>query len=161
MMEEVIAESPDSAERIAAFLEKLHDAVQAHRQWAILLDSDIRRRGAGSEVSSYAKSRVPRLPVAYDGRVLTQDAIAGFKRTRAGGEKWVAQELVSMVPWDELKAKRAEQLAMEHAYGAKVAMYDKLLALRDLAPEAANPSEACTVLGMSLDDYLGGEALAA
>jgi hypothetical protein len=161
MMEEVIAESPDSAERIAAFLSKLHDAVQAHRQWAVLLDADIRRRGAGSEVSGYAKGRVPRLPVAYDGRLLTQDAVAGFKRTRGSGEQWVAQELVAMVTWDELRAKRAEQLAMEQAYGVKVAMYDKLLALRDMAPQAANPAEACTILGLSIDDYLGGEALAA
>lgn len=161
MMEEVIAETPDSAERIAAFLSKLHDAVQAQRQWAILVDADIRRRGAGAEVSSYAKARVPRLPVAYDGRVLTQDAVAGFKRTRASGQQWVAQELVAMVSWDELKAKRSEQLAMEHAYGVKVAMYDKLLALRDLAPEAANPAEACELLGLSIDDYLGGDSLAA
>lgn len=161
MMEEVIAETPNSAERIAAFLAKLHDAVQAQRQWAMLLDADIRRRGAGSEVSGYAKARVPRLPVAYDGRLLTQDAVAGFKQTRASGEQWVAQQMVAMVSWDELKAKRAEQLAMEHAYGVKVAMYDKLLALRDMAPRAANPAEACSILGMSIDDYLGGGTLAA
>lgn len=161
MMEEVIAASPDSAERRSAFLEKLHDAVQAHRTWALTLDSDVRRRGATDEVAWYAKARVPKRLFAHDGKLLTQDSVAGFRRTRRSGEKWVAQELITIAPWDELKAKRAEQITMERSYGAKAAMYDKLLALHDLVPGAANPEEAAAQLGISIDAYLAADGLAA
>lgn len=161
MMEEVIASSPDSAERRAAFLSKLNDAVQAHRPWAVALDADIRRRGATDEVAWYAKARVPKRLFSHDGQLLTQDAVAGFKRTRATGQRWVAQELITVAPWDELRAKRAEQITMERSYGAKAALYDRLLALHDLAPSAANPDEACGLLGIDMDAYLSESGLAA
>jgi len=154
MMEEVVLSTPDSALRIAAFLSKLHDAVQAQRPWAFDLEADIRRRGAAGEVSSYAKSRVAPALISFDGRLLTKPAVAGFKRIRGDGQKWIAQELITVAPWEELRAKRSEHLTLEKTYGSNVALYDKLLALETMAPGSANPVQASKQLGIDLEEYL-------
>lgn len=162
VMEEVMEVSPDSGQRREAFLIKLADAIQAQRPWAMALEQDCLRRGATTEVARYAKARMPRQMFAHDGKILTEDAIVGLNRTGPNGEKWVAQELITVASWEELKVKRRSQITLEHSYGIKTALYDKLLALEVMAPEAENPSDACRVLGINMTDYLiEGDGIAA
>jgi hypothetical protein len=161
MMEEVCTSRTSSEGRIALFLSKLRDAVQAHRPWAVEKE-DILRRGAGAVVSTYAKGREQPAMFSYEGEMLTKPVVIGIRRADTqNGRPRPEQALIELATWEEIEVKRQDYLSQRRAYTANVAMMDRILALRDLSPGALTPLEACTSLGVSLHDYLAESGLAA
>jgi hypothetical protein len=147
----------DTSERLDLFEEQLIDAVQAHRQWALDVSRACRRAGLGKEISRFEDRN--RVLVSHDGQLLSVPRTQS-RKVKVAGEVTYQRELIVVWTWVELAEKRAEVIKATRAYTAKVQQYDRLLALRDMAPEAGSPAEAAEQLGLDLDEYLGGEEAA-
>lgn len=156
LLGEIVAETPDTRERLDLFEHKLLDAVQAQRPWANEVDRACRRFGMGKEISRFESRN--RALVAHDGQVLSLPAVQARKVTTSSGEVTYQRELIEVWTWEELAAKRTEALTSAQTYTAKVAHYDRLLALRALAPGAATPADAARMAGVDLDDWLARAA---
>lgn len=152
LLGEIVGETSDSRERLDLFEHKLLDAVQAHRPWASEVERACRRFGMGKEVSRFEDRN--RALVSHDGRVLNLPAKQARKVTTTDGEVTYQRELIELWTWDEIAAKRLEALKARRTYDDKVAHYDRLLALRVLAPESASPADAATAAGVDLDEFL-------
>ncbi|AYF29268.1 hypothetical protein CSH63_17710 [Micromonospora tulbaghiae] len=156
LLAEIVAATRDSGERLDLFEHRLVDAVQAQRPWASEVDRMCRRFGLAKEVSRFQARN--RALVAYDGEVLSLPAVQARKVAKPGGEVGYQRELIEVWSWEELTAKRDEALAARRTYDGKVAHYDRLLALRALAPSAATPAEAARMAGVDLGDWLSRAA---
>lgn len=156
LLAEVVAATNDSRERLDLFERKLLDAVQAHRPWASEVDRACRRFGMGKEISRHEGRQ--RALVAYDGQVLSLPAVQSRKVSTASGQVSYQRELIELWTWEELATKRTEALTASQTYTAKVAHYDRLLALRALAPTATTPVDAARMAGVELDDWLSRAA---
>lgn len=156
LLGEVVEATSNTTERLDLFESKLDDAIQAHRAWASEVDSACRRTGMGKEISRYEGRN--RALVAYDGRVLNLPAKQARKVASADGVVTYQRELIELWSWDDIAAKRHEALTAQRTYSEKVAHYDRLLALRDLAPASATPREAAESLGQSVEEFLAKAA---
>ena len=113
--------------------------------------------GASTVLKNWKKSQRT-VAVSYEGEVITKARTIGVKRQDDAGESYDTQMLFDFTTWEELDEKRTSILQVIRSYSATVAMIDKLLALRDLAPDAINPSQAAAHLGTTLDAWLGAAA---
>jgi hypothetical protein len=152
LMDEACAEQTSTRLRVAAFLHKLADAIQAHERWAEVVSDECAARGAASLIKAHLKAK-SRVLVAYNGTLVAKPTIVGVRRHGPVGE-FVQQELIYVLTWDELRQKKKEYLTAVGAYNANAAMVDLLLALHDLAPDAATPVEAATHLGTTVEAWL-------
>lgn len=152
LLGEIVAETTDTRERLDLFEHKLLDAIQAQRPWAGEVERACRRFGMGKEVSRYEARN--RALVSHDGRVLSLPAVQARKVTTTEGEVTYQRELIEVWTWQQIEDKRAEALKAARTYNDKVAHYDRLLALRVLAPESASPSDAAKTAGVDLDEFL-------
>lgn len=154
----IVAESVESsvnqAIRTNYFLARIRDAEQAQRFFAADVLHDAERRGAASILKAALKANTTVL-VSHEGKVLTKPRMIGTQRRDLDGRTYSEQTLFDYMTWDELVAKRREYLRQIDSYDANVATVDKLLALRDLAPEAINPISAVQMLGTTLERWLG------
>lgn len=155
MWQEVVDSTTDTSARLDLAERLLNDAVQAHRPWANDLEQQLLRSGIAKEIKRYQDRH--RVGVAYHGRVVSMPRVQGVKARRDDGSTYEARALIEFQPWEQIAEKRLEAIRMRRTYTEKIAHYDRLLALRDLAPEAATPVEAATSLGIDLDEYLGRE----
>lgn len=156
LLGEIVEESRDSRERLDLFEHKLLDAIQAHRPWASEVERACRRFGMGKEISRFEAR--DRALVSYDGRVLNLPAKQARKVIDTEGSVSYQRELIELWPWDDIAAKRTEALMAQRTYSDKVAHYDRLLALRVMAPDSKTPREAAESLGLDLDEFLGKAA---
>jgi len=156
LMARVLAESEAMVERVDLMDQLVQDAVQAHRFWASEVEQESRRAGYAARIKRYEKERHTAL-VSYQGTLLTKPRVIGTTR-RVEGRAVAVQTLFDAMTWDELAAKRADYLVQIRAYDANVATIDRLLALRDLAPDAMTPEQAATAIGTTVDTWLGQEA---
>ena len=152
LMDEACAEQTSTRLRVAAFLHKLADAIQAHEPWAGVIADECSARGAASLIKAHLKGR-NRVLVAFNGGLIAKPSFVGVRRQGPTGE-FVQQELIYVLTWDELRQKKKEYLTAVGSYTSNAAMVDLLLALHDLAPEAANPVEAATALGTTVEAWL-------
>lgn len=152
LLGEIVSETNDTRERLDLFEHKLLDAIQAHRPWASEVERACRRFGMGKEVSRFEDRN--RALVSHDGRVLNLPAKQARKVVTTDGEVTYQRELIELWTWDEIAAKRTEAIKAKRTYDDKVAHYDRLLALRVLAPESTSPAHAAELAGMDLDDFL-------
>lgn len=152
LLAEICNTTPDTSERLDIFEDKLTDAVQAHRQWALDVARSCRRFGLGKEISRFEDRN--RALISFDGQLLSVPRTQSRKVVVAG-EVTYQRELITVWTWDEIAEKRQEVIKAARAYTVKVQQYDRLLALRVLAPEAKSPAEAAEHLGLDLDEYLG------
>lgn len=154
MLDDVLAGATSSPERVDLALRLLADARQAHRTWVADAERDLIRDGVTRLVRNWAqRSRL--VIVKANGRTATRPAVRGVQRADDDGVVYVQQDMLVAYTWDELKDKRSALVRVMRTYGDDVALIDALSALHDRVPEAATPTEALAVLGVSLDDWLG------
>ncbi len=156
LLAEVIAASTSTAERLALMDAKVLDAVQAHRPWATEFIMAARREGYAREISRHQGRQ--RVTVAYDGRVLSVPAVQARRVVDESGVTGYQRELIELWTWDELREKRREAVKASTTYTEKVAHYDRLLMLGELAPGSETPAEAAAALGVDLGEWLGRAA---
>lgn len=156
LLAEVCGATTDTTERLNLFDDKLTDAAQAHRPWATEVARACRRWGLGKEIARFEDRN--RALVSYAGQVLSLPKVQGRKVTAATGDVFYQRELIELWTWDEITDKRTEALKALGTYSGRIAHYDRLLALRVLAPDTATPAEAAAFLGIDLDEYLGSAA---
>lgn len=149
--------SEKQSDRNSRFVELLLDGEQAHRRWAVEALTEAQRLGAGAQLKAWWKQQKT-VAVSYEGKVITKSRYLGTKRTDEDGAKFDTQALFDLMTWKELREKRSAFLRQVRAYNASIQMIDRVLALYDLVPDAANPAEAVTILGTTLDEWLGAEA---
>lgn len=134
----------------------LLDAEQAGRRWAASVLDDATVDGLHAMLKKSLKSKSV-VPVSYDGRVIGKPMRVGVRRKRADGTKQWQQALIHDLTWDEL----AEHLRMinEMIGGLLVnqAVARRLFTLREQFPQTAGPAEACSQLGMTVDEFLASE----
>lgn len=157
LLAEICNTTPDTSERLDIFEDKLTDAVQAHRQWALDVSRACRRAGLAKEITRFEDRN--RALVAFDGQLLSVPRTQSRKVVVAG-EVTYQRELITVWTWDQLAEKRTDVIKAARAYTAKVQQYDRLLALRVMAPGAGSPAEAADQLGLDIDEYLGGSVAA-
>lgn len=158
LLAEVVAATRDTTDRLNLADKLLNDAIQAHRPWASEVEASCRREGLGREIKRYQDRQ--RVAVAYDGRILSVPAVQARKVVADDGVVTYQRELIELWTWDQLFEKRGEAIKAQATYSEKVAHYDRLLALRVLAPDSKSPSEAAQQLGIELDAWLAGTAAA-
>jgi hypothetical protein len=151
MVASIVQEADSTEARIDLYEAAVADAVQARRFWATDLDRDARRTGYREQIKGWLKRN--RVLVNYHGRVASKPRIVGTRRSSEAGE-YDVQALLDALTFDEIEAKRKEYLRQVRTYSDNVALMDRLLALRDMAPDAITPREACVALGLALEDYL-------
>lgn len=153
MMSDVLHSTTVSRDRNRLLVERVNDAIQAHRSWAKDLLEDMINRGAGSIIRAEIKKDV--VLVDVDGRVLAKSRTVGTKRSTANG-MYDQQVLLETLTWDELEKKRREWKQQENTYADNVRIADKLMSLR--AKGVNTPQEALDQIGVSLDQFLGSAA---
>lgn len=159
LLAEVVATTNKTKARLDLFERKLNDAVQAHRAWARDVERHCIRGGLAKEIKAFQDRN--RAQVAHNGRVLNLPKVQStLARNEESGEVFYQRELIELWDWQQIADKRTEALKARQGYSEKVAHYDRLLALRDLCPDAKNPRDAATTLGLNLDEFLGVEAKA-
>ncbi len=154
VMAKVIAHSKNTAARLDLFEQLLADAIQARRIWARDVERSLLRDGLASEIRRYLHRE--QALVSYRGEVLNMPRIQGVKTRTTSGVVVHQQAMIELCPWDQIIEKRKEALKAVGTYTAKIAHYDKLLALHDLAPDAETPMEAAMALGTTVDKWLVG-----
>lgn len=159
LLAEVIAATNNTTARLDLFEAKLNDAIQAHRPWAREVEQYSVRIGLAKEIKAFQDRS--RAMVAHNGRVLNLPKVQStLVRNEESGEVFYQRELIELWTWEQIADKRTEALKARQGYTEKVAHYDRLLALRDMCPEANTPAEAAKMLGLNLDEFLGVEAKA-
>lgn len=152
LLAEICNETNDTSERLDLFEDKLIDAVNAQRQWALDVARASRRAGLGKEITRFEDRN--RALVSFDGQLLSVPRTQS-RKVKVAGEVTYQRELIVVWSWDEIAEKREDVIKASRTYTAKVQQYDRLLALRVLAPLAKSPAEAAEMLGIDLDEYLG------
>lgn len=104
LIDEACDEHSSTGLRVAAFLRKLADAIQAHQSWAGIVADECMGRGTASLVKTRIKSRNVVL-VAFNGEVVSKPAMVGVRRQSESGE-YVQQALIYTLSWAELDAKK-------------------------------------------------------
>lgn len=155
LLDEVVSSSRDTTERLNLADRLLNDAVQAHRPWAAEVQASCRREGLAREIKRHQDRQ--RVSVAYDGRILSVPAVQARRVVATDGAVSYQRELIELWTWDQLIEKRTEAIRAKATYSDKVAHYDRLLALRVLAPESKSPDDAAQQLGIDLDYWLSGK----
>lgn len=156
LLGEVIGASRETAARLDLMDELVNDAIQAHRPWASEVARSARREGYAREIKRHQDRE--RALVAYDGRVLSVPAVQARKVIDDDGSISYQRELIEVWTWEELREKRKEAVKAATTYTEKIAHYDRLLMLAELAPASSTPAEAAEALGVDLDEWLGRAA---
>lgn len=157
MMELVVA-CKNTTERLNLMGRLVNDAIQAQRPWARDLERAAVRAGFAKEIKSYQDRN--RALVSHDGQLLNLPSVQDRRVTTPTGEIYHQRELIEVFPWKDIEAKRTEAMKGQSTYDAKIAHYDALLSLRDMAPGSRTPEEAARMLGTTVDQWLGGKKAA-
>lgn len=145
-----------TAERTEAFLSLINDARQAHQFFAGDVLDEALRRGAASLLKSWHKAR-RRVPVSFEGEVLSKPRVIGTTVVSDDGSVIHAQTLFDLWTWEQLEAKAREYAQNIKAFRANLHIVVRLLELRERAPEATNPAQACERLGTTVEQWLATE----
>lgn len=159
VLERVVASSRNGHERVDLFDSLLNDALQAHRVWAHDIDRHARRDGLAAEIRRYQDRN--RALMSHLGELLNLPRVQARRIRSDDGDVFYQRELIELFSWEQLAEKRTEALKARGTYTQKVAHYDRLMALRDLAPESATPAEAAEMLGTTIEAWLVGGTLSA
>jgi hypothetical protein len=152
MVASVVQTERTTEARVNLYEKLTADARQAHRFWAGEIDRDARRTGYREQIKRWMKRN--RVLVSFDGRMVSKPRVVGIRQSQ-GEESYDVQALLDALTFDEIEAKRREYLRQVNVYTDNVALMDRLLALRDMAPTATTPAEACALLDLDFDEYLG------
>jgi len=150
-MHDICNASTDTGRRRNALVDALPGLTQSQRYWSRDLERHILHLGALEVVREFVRSERTRPVMGGDG---TKSGVLSFKAKSPTGETWNQLTIFELATFEQIAAKRREFLKAVRAYNENVAFLDKLLALHEMVPGAANPLEACEALGMTVDDYL-------
>lgn len=153
LMRITIASSTRVADRVDVFLAGIEDAVQAGRFWANEIEEDIRRRGSNYLIKQWQRTH-NRVPFSHDGQILTVPRHVGTTSVSDDGSMYYEQKLFDYLTWDAIREKRLEYIRQMGVYSERIAVLDKLLALRELAVDAETPAAAAQAIGTTVDDWL-------
>ncbi len=150
--------SRSQAERTDEFLRLMRDAEQAHRFFAVDSMHTAMRTGAAAQLKSWSdRQRTGRIPVRYDGRVISQRRTLGTTYVDSEGNAVPTQGLFDFWTREQLEAKAADYAANIRAYRVNLSTIMRLLDLLDGAPGALTPAEAALRLGTTVEDVLVAE----
>lgn len=155
-------ESPEVRKDV--FLDGIHDGVQAHRLWAADAERELRRRGAWQMLKSWKKSQALPVQINWNGRIFAKSPVIGVRRIGVAGKAFDQQELFHLCTFDELREKLGTYMTAVAAYERNIHMAVRLLSLEDLVDGADGtwtPMDACEILGMTVEQYLLGNDMAA
>lgn len=153
LLEEVVSSSRNTGERLDLMERLMVDAIQAHRPWASEVARSATRHGYAAEIKAH-QDRANIVLVSYEGRPLNVPGVQSRRVRNATGNTTHQRELISKWTWEQIADKRVEAIRTCRSYEAKIAHYDRLLALRELCPDSTTPIEAAERLGINLDDFL-------
>ncbi len=85
LIAEIVNATTDTSERLDLFDDKLIDAVQAHRPWAVDVARSCRRYGLAKEITRFEARN--RTFVSHDGRLLSLPRVQARRVTTATGEQ--------------------------------------------------------------------------
>jgi hypothetical protein len=157
LCEEAWTSSDSTRARTEEFLRLLHDAEQGRRLFA----KDTLREAEGIGAASILKrwnKRTNRVAVSYDGKVLSKPRTIGTTRADAAGNRYAVQTLFDYMTFEEIETKVREYLRQVSAYRENIYIGTRLLELRDMAPDARTPAEACKQIGTTVDAFLAADA---
>lgn len=152
LMNEVLNEAEGTGDRARLMANKIADAIQAHRSWALTVQWDAQVTGYAAAVKTYLKRT--RVVVNIEDREVAKPRTIGVKRRDDEGNVVDLQLPLEVLTFDQVREKRAEYLRQQKAYTDNVAVADRLLALEDLAPGCKTPADAVAELGLTLEEYL-------
>jgi hypothetical protein len=158
VLRKVVESSASTSDRLDHFEDLLNDGIQAGILWALEIERSAPRDLLAKELRNFQNRS--RAMVSYDGKVLNLPRVQSARVRSESGRVYHQRELIELWPWEQIVAKRTEALKAMTTYTAKIAHYDKLLALRDACPIAISPSDAAIRLGVSLESWLAGELAA-
>lgn len=151
--------SPLARDRIETFLAGIEDGIQAHRKWAKDVERTIRSTGAGNYIKTFRK-QYRSINVAFNGKILTKPAERGTTEIDDEGQKVNVRKLFYTWTFDQIRTKRGEYLKQIRSYTVDVATMDRLLAMVDLAPDAATPEDAAKTMRTTVEAWLLDEVSA-
>lgn len=157
MFAAVVGSSHDTGARVDALLSALDDAANAHRTWAVEIESNVRKRGALALLRSEIRKRY-RVSVAHNGRLLNKPRMIGGRHLAEDGTRTSQLRLMEDLSWDELEERSRWYEGQITAYADDRTIMRKLLALRAQVPSAATPAQACAELGLTVEAYLAQDA---
>lgn len=152
LLADVIAQTRFTSERLDLMESGIADAIQAGRIWASEVETAAARQGYASEIKRFQDRN--RALVSHDGQVLNVPRVQSRVVRTDSGESYHQRELIELWSWQQIEEKRREALTGRRTYNEKIGHYDRLLALRTMCPDAANPADAAKRLGIALDDWL-------
>lgn len=158
LMAEVVSEAESTGDRARLMAEKIHDAVQAHRTWAMTAQYSAEIDGYAAAIKTYLKRTRVIVLIDEGSRQVAKPRTIGAKKRGKAGEVVDLQLPMEALTFDQLREKRREYLIQKKAYTDNIAVTDRLLALEEMAPGCNTPAEAAKALGTTLDDYLAGAA---
>lgn len=158
LMDEVVNEAETTGDRARLMADKIHDAIQAQRSWAMGVQYAAEIDGYAAAVKVYLKRKRVVVLVDDAGRQIEKPRTIGAKRRDGAGKVVDLQLPLEVLTFDQVREKRREYLAQQKAYTDNIAVADRLLALEEMAPGCSTPAAAAKALGTTLDDYLAGAA---
>lgn len=150
-----------TSERTDRYLQLLYGAEQAQRFYAQDCLHDAVRIGGASQLKSWrVQQKKGRIPVSYEGKVLSTRRVIGSVIVDDEGNPLHTQRIFDYLTWEQLEAKAQEYAANIRAYKLNLYTVMRLIELRDLAPGAGTPAEAVEQLGTTIEEFLGGDVAA-
>lgn len=155
-MRSVVADASTTEDRVDLIEDRIVAEKASGAFWPEEVLREARRNGLRTEITKFIKRQ--RVLFAVGTRVVEKPKTIAVTRIDHMGKRVTVQAMFELLPWDEISQKRTAYLVAERVYSDNVALMDRLLALRVLAPDAATPGDACRVLGLSIDEFLSPAA---
>lgn len=156
LLADVCAATKNSGERKRLYASGLRDALQAQRPWAQDVDDDARMTGYGTQITTFSQAP-SRALVSYKGELLNKPLSLGTRQRDERGAVMHQQELIEVWSWDLVEQKIQDYSKRIAAYKADMYLMLRLLDLRDKFPDSANPKDACSRIGKTVEEFLGTE----
>jgi hypothetical protein len=136
----------------------LVSAEQSGREWPSIVMRQAMRAQLQVELKSIAKDESMAM-VDYQGRLIAKTLRRGVKRRNSDGSMSWQQALINEMSWPEFVNWIDMNAAQIEGLRVNQAMADQLLPLREKFPDSVGPGDACSRLGVSIEDYLTGEKI--
>lgn len=134
----------------------LEDADQAGRGWATAVIRGDAVDGHLMRFKRWDKAR-NRQKIFVGGVIVPRAAVVGVRKQRSDGSEYWQQGLWRELTWEEVEQKVTEARSQVRSGQITVATAQKLLKLRERAPNTIGPFAACVLLGLDFDEYLAQE----
>lgn len=154
LLDEVIALGlKSSADKGAAVIDRLQDAEQAHEPWGATTIMQLAEDQAKLAVKARQKQTSTTL-VAFTQASAMRSMRVGVRNSSDAYEQVLFEEMT----WEQLNAHVQMLQQQMRQLGLTIGVDRKLLKLHEQVPASAGPGDACKVLGVTVEQYLGSAA---